>query len=256
MRLYKEEFTSLESFQARLSNTPNGYGKASVTGSESFTGTKSYEYAEELLKYGWIDGVQRAKELTGYNKLDNVTREASTMVRPENTVVGYMPHVPNAIMNIPNSMIRVQRVPKKIKTIDILYNISVQAGVRPEEIMRASSQLLRYIMDAEVNGIRVNLRIMNLVLHESKLYTPIIQIKDYRSNINMQKLAYIIGHPSMLRRQIFKWCEVVPASEIPSSFFMGYGRPEPVSSIRKDFPDSMLVDVKDLLNDSNYFRNK
>ena len=88
--------------------------RKSEYGKESFTGTESYDAAEDLLLHGW-DEV--SKEFT--QSIKKVNTSVSFKNRNCYGVAGYQCSVPRYLQGIPTNMISNKRVPVKNKVISI-----------------------------------------------------------------------------------------------------------------------------------------
>lgn len=193
---------------------------ASVTSSESFTGTRSYEQAKKLFQNGYTKILDEVK--FGVNA--NV--KASKIVnrrKVETGVVGYAPHIPNAIMGLPNSMILTHSDPQKIKAISIVYCICENCGVDTKQFITSGICVLSAINSLELRGVRVNLDIVFFNAEGGNQRTfASVKVKDYREHMDLQKLCFPVAHPSMFRRFGFKWLETTPELT-DDGYSFGYG---------------------------------
>ena len=127
MNVYTEEFPSvnnlLKTLDCRNVNTVfKGHSLSSETKEDrgyDWYCTSDYEDAKKLITFGYkkhLEEIKQQMKITSkkYNKFQVVNKNA-----PHSDIVGYIPHVPNAIQNIPNSMINVHKVPQKQKTMHI-----------------------------------------------------------------------------------------------------------------------------------------
>ena len=90
---------------------------ASKTGDKDFTGTKDYSEAIKLLQTGYNEAAKMLRtDVKQKEKIQSKYQQITNHPIPHTAVIGFIPCVPNAIMNIPNSMISVDRKPQKRKT--------------------------------------------------------------------------------------------------------------------------------------------
>ena len=220
-----ERFDSLTSYASVIAKRkPNtvfcSRSLASKTGDKDFTLTASYEDSLALM-------------MTGYKKegLKNLTVSQGARVThtshvtknlPTTDVVGYIPHIPNAITGIPQSMISTKPTEQKAKVVSILYDMGSNAGTDAEHFVAAGRKLLEVIMTLELQGYRVGLKILTSFCEDSQKAFCIVKVKDHRQQINPLKVAYPLLHPSFFRRQGFRWLETSPAVTC-SGFSCGYG---------------------------------
>lgn len=188
--------------------------------SEIFTGSKTYEEAENLLLHGGYTAV-----------LPELKKAAApTPTRPRRTPgtapAGYAPHVPNSIQGLPNSMIFSKVTPQKVKNIELIYNISVGLETTTEEMTQAGKKLLAVVKRLEGRNIRIKLSVILAGVFSggkaNQTAVMILDLKDYRESINFKKMTFPLIHPAALRRIGFRWLETTPA-KIASSFNKHYG---------------------------------
>lgn len=63
----------------------------------------------------------------------------------------------------------------------------------------------------------------------SKRFAVKVCVKAANQRVNISKMAFMLVHPSMLRRLMFRWIETYP--EVTSGFRHGYGRPSSASEL-------------------------
>lgn len=253
-KLIQEHFNSISQMLnvicSRPNNKPMSSACSSREGTKDFTGTKSWEEAMNLYQYGYIDILEKVKKGTAA-----VTGKQAPVNRNKivNDVIGYAPHVPNAILGLPNSMIGMKKVPQKVKTVSIIYKSTANCDEKASTFVKAGIALLSAINMLELSGIRVSLKLCFECAKEGSEYTfATVKIKDYREHLDIQKLCFPVAHPSMFRRFGFKWLETCEGME-QSGWAWGYGQsltskdqlPEDVKAqIGKDEHLIFLQDVK------------
>lgn len=119
-------FDSISELAKYVSQEPK-YGDSSIVNDESFTGTKNFEEAYELMSKGSsvnLDYLIKSfkKELNG---LDTIIKNKHI---PISNIYGYCPIVPNALLGLPNSMIDFNTVSIKRKCIKIHYITSTPSS--------------------------------------------------------------------------------------------------------------------------------
>lgn len=248
-KIVSEHFNTIYEFlrisKSRPSNKAmSGEHASTATDDSEWYGTKCYEEAEELFRNGYTDILPEV--LKGVNEAERLYTEESPIQKmiPKTQVVGYAPHVPNAIIGIPESMIFTDRIIHKKKTIDITYSCSVNCYIEAEQMKRAGIALLSAIKLIENSGIFINLDLAAFISETSReISHPTINLKRYHERLDIQKLCFPLAHPSMLRRFGFKWMETCP--EITDTNFRGgYGHSiEDVADIKRKlkFADNMHV---------------
>lgn len=241
VKAYVREFSSLNDFETYITNTPlNDTFKwaklASVSGSEDFTGTHSYEQAVEMFKNGWQS---KAEELTKKLKvIQNQVIDAQVQ-KVLFDVVGFQASVPRYLQGIPTNMVNKKLVPIKQKIVTINKDISYNCGITTEQIVEASIQTLQLVKRIEAQGIRVNLNLIWGVKASGSNEIVKIRLKSANERVNISKLAFPLVHPSMLRRLCFRYLEVAPT--ITHGYIYGYGSPLDGSQLKTYCKDEYVL---------------
>lgn len=247
----KEYFDSINQFLSVINSRKNNEvmrGKdSSRTGDSYFTGTRSYEEATKLLENGWDEVLPKIKaEFTTavkHNENGAIDRR-----RTYNHVVGYAPNVPNAILGLPQSMINQKREPQKVKVISIVYAPDANCGTSADTFIKAGIVVLNIINRLELNGLRVRLMITPMDSYSNETFISCtINVKDFREQLDLKKLAFPIANPSMLRRFGFKWLETFPKLR-EAGFACAYGKTISDEDSHKD--DMVKAGI---IKDSDYF---
>lgn len=225
-KVQHEHFDSIKRFLETINSRPNNsvmsWKDSSTTGSQSFTGTKSYAEATELITNGWEDVLPEIKKqfTTAVKNNENGTIDRR---RTYNHVVGYAPNVPNAILGLPQSMINQHREPQKVKVVSIVYAPDANGGTDAKTFIKAGIVVLNIINQLELNGLRVRLMLTSMdSIKYGTFVSCTINVKDFREQLDLKKLAFPIANPSFLRRFGFKWLETYPELT-ENGFTDGYG---------------------------------
>lgn len=219
------EYDSLNEFYKYICDTPFNESfrwvkHESVSDNYSFTQTRSFEEATDLLKNGWTD---MSSKLT--QRLNVVKNQVQPTMKPKtiNSVAGFQPIVPLYLSGVPTNMVNRKMVPVKQKVITLNKSISYNCGIKTEQIVEESVKAMMIVKKLEAQGYRVNLNVMmGVIKSDLKLITK-IRIKSAGEKLNISKLAFPLVHPSMLRRLMFRFIEVYP--KVTKSFVKGYGTP-------------------------------
>lgn len=222
---YIREFSSLNSFEDYITNTPlNDVFRwktlSSVSNTYSFTQTSSYEQAAKMLKDGWQE---KAEELVKKLKIAEAQVMNTTVQKVMYDIVGYQASVPRYLQGLPTSMVNKKATPTKQKVITLNKDISYNAMITTKQIVDASVQTLLLIKKIEAQGIRVNLNLIFGITAGNTKEVVKVRLKSANERLNISKLAFPLVHPSMLRRLCFRYVETAPT--ITSSYTFGYGRP-------------------------------
>lgn len=219
MKQVIKKFESLGALSSYIANNPvNGWFEkngmeSSVNNSASFTGSESFEAANNMMLQGWQEGAARVQKYMN----DGVTASAPKRVI-YNSVVGFAPNVPNYLSGNPLNMINQRRVKTPKKVVTIVYNCSVGYGVDASDIEKTAAALFNVISGLEASGVRVELwgvdfgvnakvgfkRGKPYVIKTGSEYLYMaVKIKSAGQPFNLLKMIYPIVHPSFLRRHGF-----------------------------------------------------
>lgn len=237
MYILREDFSSFTQLLKTLDERPNNHFMRNEDSSHSngkdFTGTDSYDEAVDLLVHGYTDklgdikrGLLNSKRLTSkmYAKIPHPI--------PANHVAGFVPNIPNALKGLPESMITLNRLPQKRKTLSVLYNMDGSCGVPAQVFVDAGVALVSAINLIETSGIQVNLRVAFCSSSKNDEVTfPTLLVKSFGERFNLQKICFPLIHPSMFRRLGFKYLETSPFSK--ENYCWGYGRPTELETLRE-----------------------
>lgn len=204
--IIRENFNSIEEMLHELRTRPKNKimedANSSQLNGKDFTGTESYEEAEELITTGYTEILDQIKSGLKFDSTEK------SKVVPENNVYGYVPNVPNAIMNLPKSMIYQKRAPRKITSVNLTYCPTANCGTDSETFVTNGIKILNVVNSLEKNKIRVNLKAALKCSECGDEYVlATVTLKGYREKLNLQKICFPIAHPSMLRRFGFRWLE-------------------------------------------------
>lgn len=235
VHVIRETFPNFDILLSTLNKRPNNSAMSgehdSRTNSYEFCKTKNYDEAISLLRSGYKDILPRIKD-----SLEDKERFLSKLyvapkIVPYSSIVGFTPNVPNAIMNLPNSMIDINREPRKQRTVSIMYLISSSWDRSVNFFIDAGVALVSAINILERYGIQTKLTIVFESVKDryddddvNEVVVSDVCIKNYGQRFNLQKICFPLAHPSMFRRFGFKYLETAPGLQ-NSSFREGYGYP-------------------------------
>ena len=207
MNIIKEHFNSIHEMISVIESRPNNpvmkYEDSSKSNNEYFTGTKSYDEAKQLFRNGYTEILPKIK--TGL--ATNLKRtEIRNRRRVETGVIGYAPHVPNAILGLPNSMILTKQAPQKTKVVSIVVGITENCGTETKEFINSGIAALGVVNSLELRGYRVNLKVAFYVAEkENDRAFGTVNVKDYREHLDLQKLCCLILTVDICRFYNYRW---------------------------------------------------
>ena len=205
---FLEKFESISEFQRAINTrkVDRFYQNrmASVNNGKEFTGTESYEEAENLLSYG--DKSIAAKLVECNGKRMNEAKKNTIY----NSPVGFVPNIPNYLSGRPDNMFSVKtQTYKSCKVLNVCVNSAVAYSVETKDIISFNQKLLNVVYTLEKRGYRLNLYV-GVVAEFSKsknIGACFIKVKDSGKLLNVTNVAYPLCNASFLRRHFFKWVE-------------------------------------------------
>ena len=200
-----------------------GGSQSSNTGSVSFTGTKSYKHASELIRAGWPEGVRRVhKAMTVIAQ----AKDSVEMLDSRFDIVGCAPIVPAYLTGDPECMFNPMDTEER-PIVNIVMDISASCGVDQEHIVNRGAAVLMFAAALEENGQRVAIHTSNVAKSQKsgKWHASIVQVKAAHLDFNIHALSYALVNASMLRRHSFRITEGLPADKGGKEFESGYGMP-------------------------------
>ena len=205
---FLEKFESISEFQ-RAINTREVHEfykgiLSSENATKTFTGTESYEEAENLLLHG--DKSIAAKLVECNGKRMNEAKKSTIY----NSPVGFVPNIPNYLSGRPDNMFAVKtQTYKSCKVLNVCINSAVSYDTKIEDIIAFNQKLLNVVYTLEKRGYRLNLYV-GVVAEFSKsnnIGACFIKVKDSGKLLNVTNVAYPLCNASFLRRHFFKWVE-------------------------------------------------
>ena len=223
-------FQNLQVYNDFLQNTPvndafkerekNGELE-SKTSDSYFTGTPSWENATERLISGDKESADKIKEVQKGGRVDANIHTNVVKPKMRRRMAGFMPSVPAYCAGAKRCMYRYIKETKQTKVLTICYNIGALCGVSSTDIARSAFNVLKAVLRIEASGTRVNFYTSAISESCGQACGSVVKIKDSSQYFNFLKMAYPMVHPSMFRRQAFRFKEV--AEGVRKSFSNGYG---------------------------------
>lgn len=206
-----KEFRNINEFVSYLDTfgPPTAKDESNWTYDPEWHGSVDYADARQRVLTG--DG-ELAKKLRGSENLDIRVPSTGTRRKMQAAVVGFMPHVPNAIAGIPTSMITVREQKISKKVISVYYGVNTSGSVSAENITKVSARVMSCIMSLERKGYRVNLYAVNCAntsdCSSYKYVCFTVKIKDSGQHMDVLKMAMPMISPAWNRRMAFRLREL------------------------------------------------
>jgi len=185
-----------------------------------WAGTSTYNEAMEIMKTGFKDPLAKMKK--GILKMGAMDKDKRP--RLKNDFVGFVPHVPHTLMNLPITMINKEKQTHKDKTIHLVYSFGASSKINPNDMIKGGINFISLVNSLEKQNFRVKIDILSSHVSDNTLACLLINVKEYGQKLNLLKLTFPLVHPSMFRRISFKWLESTP--ELKDEYMTwGYGTP-------------------------------
>lgn len=223
----KLTFDSLQEMSNWISTTPRTkrgeeLQKSTVTTSSrnSFTGTASFEEADNLMKFGDDDNAKKIQSASANVKAKTTPGE-SNRNRLYSSPCGFLPIVPRVLSGVPENMLAIRKEAyKNTKIINIVYNVTAGYSVEADEIIEVSAKVASAIKTLEKNGYRVNLYLACVCGVNSKTVCITVKTKDSGQYFDTLRAAYPLVNPSFLRRHLSAVLERIKEIQLTP----GYGK--------------------------------
>lgn len=183
-------------------------------GKASWTGATSKEVIE-YLKHGWSGGIKPLKE-TLKAASHNVGEKR---YKTKNSVVGFQPIVPLAIMGLPESMLTTEVKQIKSKVIELYYDCTISAINSSEQILENGQKVMRAVLSLEQAGYRVGLNAIQTYYDWRNADMLLVKVKGANQPLDLKRVLFPMMHPGFFRVVGFGWYERCPSATYRS----GYG---------------------------------
>jgi len=254
-KIYKENFPSISNLINTIENRKNNpvmqdCHTSHDKGRLDWFNTRSYDEACSFAKFGWPDPLEDLKKNLRASIKQSAKFQVINKSMPYNSIIGYVPHVPNAIQNLPNSMITTDQFPQKRKTIHVVFCNGGNCNEDPEFYLKSGSALINALNIMERSGIQVRIDLCFFPACSGDEYLcPTVTLKDYGQRFDLLKLCFPLANSSMERRLGFRWLETHPQIKNISWNF-GYGR-----TIDSDLSMEILKDDSTYVITNYWIRN-
>jgi len=193
----------------------------SITGDFDFTGTYTWDEAHTLLTHGWSEGRSKLADSTEFAKA--VTRQGISEAW-QHAPAGAFPNVPAYCAGIAECMMTPpgdeQRTALPIVTIAV--NIGAAHFTPTNVMINRGAAIVALIDSIEAQDQRVELICCtrSTLRHNKGPLDIRVTVKRADEHVNLDRIAFTMAHPSMLRRMALRVMEfTLPKREY------GYGTP-------------------------------
>lgn len=211
---------------------------------KDWVGVESVQQAYDFLEKGWQEGTDKIN--SEVNKFLKTVPKPKNVI--ENQVYGFIPNVPLSLLNVPNSMINMKRVQQKSKVISIVYDNGASCLVSSDEILNAGKNLISVILHLEMNGYRVELKVINSFCRDGYYDMCLVDIKKANQTLNLKKMMFPFAHSAWLRVLGFDWQDKC----VFNRFMSARGRPY-YAEVKDE--EKAMNDMKEILGENTVYIN-
>lgn len=209
----------------------------------SWTGTENYEEAEDLLEHGSQDLSKKLESSYGIKIKDFGTAKSQ---KSYYDVCGYQASVPRYLQGIPTSMVNTKKVVQKQKVVTFNKDMNYSSSWSTERMIDECAKSLAIVKMVETAGYRVNINLVWVVRGDNEHNVGCkIRIKNASERMNISKLAFVMAHPSMLRRILFRWMEVNEDANYVC-FTRIYGHPYSINYVTEKDEINLPIEIKNV----------
>lgn len=238
-----KRFDSFAEFLDHVAN-PNPKDQ-SCTGSHSFTKTGSYSEAMDLARNGWPEGLSMIENLTA--RLESVSGSMVAKQVVQWDVAGDFADAGLFSAGVPECMgsFHEEIMPGAGKIVKILMNMSVSAGIQRETIMKRGAAVVALVDALESAGrsVEIEMAAKSRSTGGENFYTVTVPIKAAGEPVELDRMAFLLAHPSSFRRLMFA-CWENETEEVRSEFHYHHNGSYSMPERHKD--ESADIDVPEM----------
>lgn len=181
---------------------------------EDFHGVSSVQEAHDIMTGGYVEPLE---DMVAFSKSLN-TKTVEKRFKFQNSVVGFVPVVPLAILGVPNNMIDMRMKSMKTKVIELVYDCGAVCSYSAEDMKKAGKVIAEAIISLEKKNYRVSLKIM--LSFWSRKFDPekqtqicLVTVKEANQPLDTKRILFPIMHPAMFRVIEFEWQQKAPGNK-------------------------------------------
>lgn len=205
---YVYRFDTIDSYLNTVT-TCERHGDHGRTENYDFTMTYSFEEALNLARKGWADGAKQAREFRGYVSEAIQTQHVNKGTWRK-TLTGGGVRVPAYIQGRPDCFLSYKQI-RDTKFVTLVYTGGASGSISPKILMKKGLMTAAVVDLLESQNIRVKLILAYANNNVTELY---VTLKEHSESLDIDRIAFWIGHPSAFRRIRFAFYETIENSEI------------------------------------------
>jgi len=178
--------------------------------------TANYPASMELARHGWKDGARRVMALS--EKLKAAITSEMTAPGLVYDVVGDVPDVGEFMAGTPEHMLAFQEVPTTARVVRVVVGSGARASVSADSMIARGACVCAAIDAIESAGVRCEIVVGKATrfmrAKTEFIWEAYITVKAADEPLNMDRLAYVLAHPSFFRRQLWQAYELENAEAL------------------------------------------
>jgi len=203
-------------------------------GEDTWSGTKTYEECQELAEKGWADGLEYVEEVR--KRMSHIIASKIKAYHPRYAEAGDEIDVGAYLDGDPEHWIEFHEVETDGvggKIVRVLVNVAVSCSVDKEYFIHRGAAVVGLIEQLQQCGFSVEMTLVSTTISDKgTIHQYEIPVKRSDEHLDGDRAAFMIIHPSILRRLVFSAKE----QEETDDYTSGYGVPENiVGASDKDF---------------------
>lgn len=222
------------------------YNRDFASGTErenkSFAGVSGLAEAQKLLVYGDAKAAQKIKAVGDFKAPEKENKPILTT-----GVVGCLPHIPNYLRGVPNSMMQIKSNARKKPIINIFVECTINDGINTTELAKKCAIIANSIAAIELNGYRINLNAICGSGNSRNKAGFCVNIKKADAPLNLLNIAFPLTNKAFCRAIYLRWADTNVKSPLDSSWAV-YGSILDKSEIKKKLNiDGLFISMVELV---------
>lgn len=182
--------------------------RSSITGNYAFTGTDTLSDAIALAKRGWDGGTAEIDSLRA--DLEHLLEGSIPILEPRFGIRGQRIHMgryltdrPDCFVSLVDSGLRLDALNAKI--VHIVVNLAVSGSIGADVILRRGAAVIVLVDTLERRGVRCKIDLVH-ASQAKRLNATLetrVTVKQEYEPVSIGVLAFMLAHPSALRRILF-----------------------------------------------------
>jgi hypothetical protein len=210
-------FNSWDAFTTDCQRAPSWARPDSINGTADFTGTPDYTTAMGLAAHGWTEG--REKMVAGLSVLAAAEQRAPVS---RLDVAGAYPIAAMAAAGDMQCMVDMGSETRSRAIHRLICNVSASGGTPADHIINRGVAICAMVDAIEAGDDRCEIFAHMAVSVSGDVLDILVELKAADQPLEIDRIAFALAHPSMLRRLMFRQIEL---NRPESQYGFHYGMP-------------------------------